>query len=102
MAYVSNGWSTGFTATVTLTNTGPTALTGWSLGFALAGGQRVAQGWQATVSQSGARVTATNLSYNGALAPGASVEFGFNGTHTGANPAPTAFTLGGVACVTAP
>ena len=35
-------------------------------------------------SQSGATVTATNAAWNGSLAPGGSVEIGFNGSHTGA------------------
>jgi hypothetical protein len=45
-------------------------------------------------------VTITNLSYNGSLAPGASLssEPGFNGTWSGTNSAPTAFTLNGKAC----
>ncbi|MDH6460314.1 hypothetical protein M2302_000469 [Micromonospora sp. A200] len=55
----------------------------------------------ATHRQTGTAVTATNLSYNGTLAPGASTSFGFNGTHTGSNPRPTTFTLNGVTCATA-
>jgi endoglucanase len=97
VAYSTTDWSTGFTATVTITN-GPVALSGWSLTFPYAAGQRVAQAWSAVVTQSGPQVTATNLSYNGALAPGATVSFGFNGTHTGANPRPASFALNGVAC----
>ncbi|GAB3956712.1 hypothetical protein GCM10027614_69800 [Micromonospora vulcania] len=95
VGYVTSDWNTGFTATVTITNTGTTAINGWALRFSFPAGQSVSQGWSATVSQSGAAVTATNLSYNGTVAPGASVSFGFNGTHTGSNPKPTAFTLNG-------
>ncbi|MGC4807407.1 glycoside hydrolase family 9 protein [Micromonospora sp. DT233] len=99
VGYSTSDWSAGFTATVTLTNTGTTALTGWSLAFAFPNaGQKVSQGWSANVTQTGAAVTATNLAYNGALAAGASTSFGFNGTHTGANPKPTAFTLNGSPC----
>ncbi|MEU4716014.1 cellulose binding domain-containing protein [Micromonospora purpureochromogenes] len=83
---------------LTLTST----LTGWTLGFSFpSGGQQVGQGWSATYRQTGTAVTATNLSYNGTLAPGASTSFGFNGTHTGSNPRPTTFTLNGVTCATA-
>ncbi|MEH1164459.1 glycoside hydrolase family 9 protein [Micromonospora sp. CPCC 205539] len=98
VGYATNDWSTGFTATVTITNTGTTAINGWTLRFSFTGGQTVSQGWSATVSQSGAAVTATNLSYNGTIAPGASGSFGFNGTHPGSNPRPTTFTLNGSAC----
>ncbi len=49
-------------------------------------GQKVGQAWSANVTQTGTAVTASNLSYNGTLAPGASTSFGFNGTHTGSQP----------------
>ncbi|MFF5218898.1 glycoside hydrolase family 9 protein [Micromonospora sp. NPDC000442] len=99
VSYGSNDWSTGFTANITITNTGTTAINGWTLAFSFPNsGQRVGQGWSATYAQTGAAVTATNLSYNGNLAAGASVGIGFNGTHTGSNPKPTAFTLNGATC----
>ena len=96
--YTANGWNTGFTAAVRVTNTSSSALSSWTLGFSFANGQQVTQGWSATWSQSGSSVTATNAAWNGALAPGASVEIGFNGSHSGTNNAPTAFTLNGTAC----
>ena len=43
-------------------------------------------------------MTAVNVSYNGTLATDGSASFGFNGSWTGSNPAPTAFTLNGIAC----
>jgi hypothetical protein len=46
-------------------------------------------------------VTVTNAGWNGAVAPGASVSFGMNGTHTGANPRPAAFAVNGSACTVA-
>ncbi|WP_428961283.1 glycoside hydrolase family 9 protein [Micromonospora fluostatini] len=102
VGYTTNDWNSGFTANVTVTNTGTTPLTGWTVGWTFSNaGQKAGQAWSATVTQTGTAVTATNLSYNGALAPGASTSFGFNGTHTGANPKPTAFTLNGVACTLA-
>ncbi|MEV6879840.1 cellulose binding domain-containing protein [Amycolatopsis sp. NPDC051128] len=63
-----------------------------------AAGQRVAQGWSGTWTQSGAHVTVDAPSWQADLAPGASAVTGFNGTFTGSNPAPTAFTLNGTAC----
>ena len=99
VAYATNDWGSGFTANITISNTGTTAINGWSLGFTFPHtGQKVSQGWSATFTQTGTAVTATSLSYNGALAPGASTGIGFNGTHTGSNPKPTSFTLNGVAC----
>ena len=101
VAYSTSDWSNGFTATVTITNTGTTAINGWTLRFAFPGGQQLSQGWSAAWSQSGANVTATNASWNGTLAPGASTQLGFNATHTGSNPRPTAFTLNTNTCTVA-
>ncbi|MEV4842304.1 glycoside hydrolase family 9 protein [Micromonospora matsumotoense] len=99
VGYTTSDWTSGFTASISITNTGTTALNGWNLAFTFpTSGQKVSQGWSATFAQTGAAVTATSMSYNGALAPGASTSIGFNGTHTGSNPKPTAFTLNGAAC----
>ncbi|MBX6766021.1 MAG: cellulose binding domain-containing protein [Actinomadura rubrobrunea] len=97
---VGSRWDTGFTATVTITNTGAT-INGWTLTFDLPAGQRVSQGWGAQWSQSGTTVTAENAPWNGTLAPGQSTSIGFNGTHTGEDAKPTAFTLNGSSCTTA-
>ncbi|TDC65341.1 endoglucanase, partial [Micromonospora sp. KC207] len=102
VAYATSDWSTGFTANITITNTGSTALNGWSLAFTFpTTGQKVGQGWSANFTQTGTAVTASNAPYNAALAPGASTTLGFNGTHTGTNPKPTAFTLNGSPCTLA-
>ncbi|MEU4215152.1 glycoside hydrolase family 9 protein [Actinoplanes sp. NPDC026623] len=99
VVYTTNDWSTGFTATVAITN-GPVAANGWTLTFPYAAGQKVSQAWSSTVTQSGTQVTASNASFNGNLPAGGTVSFGFNGTHTGTNPPPTSFTLNGTACAT--
>jgi cellulose 1,4-beta-cellobiosidase len=95
--YTVNQWDSGFTAQITLTNTGP-ALSTWTLGWTFAGNQKVTQGWNATITQNGQAVTAKDLGYNGAIATGGTASFGFNGSYSGTNTSPTAFTLNGVAC----
>ncbi|WP_244253951.1 cellulose-binding domain-containing protein [Micromonospora tulbaghiae] len=90
-------WPGGFTANVDVTNLGD-PINGWNLRWTFPSGQRVTQAWSATVTSSGADVTATNVGYNGAVATNGSVSFGFNGSWSGANTAPTAFSLNGVAC----
>ncbi|MFJ4854304.1 cellulase family glycosylhydrolase [Streptomyces sp. NPDC088730] len=95
---VTNTWQGGFQAAVKVTNLGA-PVTGWKLEFAMPSpGQRLAQGWNATWSQSGSAVSATAPDWNAALATGAVAELGFTGSFTAANPAPSAFTLNGVAC----
>jgi mannan endo-1,4-beta-mannosidase len=104
VTYQASNWggSTGFTANVTIANTGTTAVNGWTLKFTFPSGQRVSAGWGATVTQAAgsADVTAVALDYNRTIAPNASVGFGFNGSYSGSNTAPTAFTLNDVACTT--
>ncbi|MFF8593699.1 cellulase family glycosylhydrolase [Streptomyces sp. NPDC015220] len=94
---VTSQWSGGFQGAVTITNN-RAALTGWSLTFDFAGGQKVTQGWNAKWSQSGTTVTAVNESYNGSLGTGASVSAGFLGSGPGSTGAPTAFKLNGTTC----
>ncbi len=96
-----NAWNTGLTANITITNTGSTAINGWSLAFTLPAGQTITSGWNATYSPASGAVTARNISYNGALNPGGSTTIGFQATHTGNTAAPTAFTLNGAACTVA-
>lgn len=95
---ITNQWGGGFGADVTVTNLGD-PLNGWTLTWAFAAGQQVAQSWNATVSQSGAQVTARDAGYNAAIGTGGTANFGFNGSwnDTG-NPAPTGFALNGVTC----
>ncbi|WP_052888464.1 cellulose binding domain-containing protein [Thermogemmatispora carboxidivorans] len=96
--YAVNQWPGGFTANLTVTNTGTTTINGWTLTFTFPGNQAVTQGWNGVFSQQGSQVTITNASYNGSIAPGSSVYPGFNGTWSGSNPSPTAFYLNGTAC----
>jgi cellulose 1,4-beta-cellobiosidase len=91
-------WGGGFTGSVTITNLGD-AISSWTLTWTYAdANQKVTQPWNAAVTQSGTAVTAKNLSYNGSIATGANTNFGFNGTWSGSNPIPTAFSLNGNAC----
>ncbi|GHH81180.1 endoglucanase [Kitasatospora indigofera] len=96
--HVDSAWAGGFTATVTLRNTGPTALQGWSLGWSFPADQKITNAWNAVVTQSGAGVTAEDLGWNGAVAPGGTTSFGFQAGRTGANDAPARFTLNGAVC----
>ncbi|GAA3727613.1 cellulose binding domain-containing protein [Salinactinospora qingdaonensis] len=96
---VANEWNSGFTGSVTVTNTGDTAIQDWELAFDFTAGQQLTNGWSAQWSQSGTTVTATAPSWaSGDLAPGASVTAGFNASHSGNNPVPEEFTVNGTTC----
>jgi hypothetical protein len=91
-------WSGGFAAQVTITNTGPATIDGWTLAFPTGGDQRVASSWNATFAQSGRNVTVTAARWNTRIAPGDSVTAGLLGRWTTSNAAPPAFTLNGAPC----
>lgn len=97
ITYQLNQWSGGFTAQLQITNNA-TALTSWTLTWTFTGNQQVTSAWNATVTQSGAAVTAQSLAYNGSLPTGGSVQFGFQASFTGSNDVPTDFALNGTSC----
>jgi chitodextrinase len=104
VTYQTQNWGgdSGFTGNVTITNTGTTAVDGWTLRFTFPGDQRVSAGWNATWSQpsGSANVAAVNADHNRTIAPNAAVGIGFNGTFSGGNAAVTSFTLNDLACTT--
>ncbi|MFI6823287.1 cellulase family glycosylhydrolase [Micromonospora sp. NPDC050187] len=81
-------WQGGFQGEVKVT-AGTSAIRDWTVVWTFADGQTVSQAWNATVTSSGATVAARNMSYNGALAAGASTTFGFVGAWNGTNSRPT-------------
>jgi cellulase/cellobiase CelA1 len=93
-----NAWNTGLTETITITNTSTTAVNGWQLRFTLPGGQAITGGWSAGYSPTTGEVTARNVDYNAAIAPGGSVQIGFQATHTGDSAAAGGFALNGERC----
>ena len=98
---VTNQWTGGFGGSITITNTSSTTWSSWTLNFTFPGSQQITQGWNGVFAQSGAKVTVTNASFNGTLAPGASANPGFNASWNGSNPNPTSFTVNGASCTTA-
>ena len=74
---ISSDWGTGFTGTITVTNTGTTALSNWTLAFNFSG--QISSIWNGTiVSQTGTLYVVQGASWNSSLAPGATTSFGFN------------------------
>ncbi|MBP2706078.1 cellulose-binding domain-containing protein [Microbispora sp. RL4-1S] len=83
-----NSWSGGYQGEVTVT-AGGSAVNGWTVKWALSGGQSVTQVWNGTLSASGSNVSVSNASYNGSLGAGASTTFGFLANGTPSTPSPT-------------
>ncbi|AEV83042.1 1, 4-beta cellobiohydrolase [Actinoplanes sp. SE50] len=84
---VTSSWQGGYQAAVTVT--AGRAITGWTVGWTLAGGQTISQAWNGTLSVSGSAVTVRNVSWNGSLASGATADFGLIGTGAATTPALT-------------
>ncbi|MBB5114679.1 PHB depolymerase family esterase [Micromonospora echinospora] len=93
-----NAWNNGLTENITISNTGSTAVNGWSLAFTLPGGQTITSGWNASYSPSSGQVTARNVSYNAVIPARGSTTIGFQATHTGNTARPSSFTLNGQSC----
>ncbi|SCG41640.1 PHB depolymerase family esterase [Micromonospora zamorensis] len=93
-----NAWNTGLTENITVTNTGTTAVNGWSLVFTLPSGQTITSGWNASYSPSSGQVTAKNVAYNAGIPANGSVTIGFQATHSGNTAKPSAVTLNGASC----
>ncbi|WP_327313135.1 GH12 family glycosyl hydrolase domain-containing protein [Streptomyces sp. NBC_01235] len=100
VAYATNVWQGGFTADVTITNTGSSPVSGWKLAFTLPSGQRITNAWNANLSGSSGAVTASNVAHNGEVPAGGQVAFGFQGTSGGTFAKPSDFSLNGTACTT--
>ncbi|MER5530267.1 glycoside hydrolase family 18 chitinase [Streptomyces sp. NPDC002677] len=91
----TSDWGTGFGGQWTVKNTGTTSISSWTVEWDYPSGTSVTSAWDADVTSSGTHWTAKNKSYNGSIAPGASVSFGFNGAGSGA---PSNCLLNGASC----
>ncbi|HKF50647.1 MAG TPA: cellulose binding domain-containing protein [Terracidiphilus sp.] len=97
---ISNSWSGGFGASISIKNNGTTAISSWALAWTFANGQTITQFWNGVESQNGATVTVKNESYNGSIPAGGTVTgLGFNGTwNNSTNAIPSVISLNGTAC----
>jgi endoglucanase len=91
---LQSSWTAGFTANVTLANTGTAAFGGWTVSWTYPGDQKITNLWSAFYTQTGEAVSAHDpFDTNATIAPGASASFGMQGTYSASDAAPTAFTL---------
>ena len=72
----SSGWGTGFTGAMKIKNTGTKAITGWTMEFDLKA--NIVNIWNAViVSHVGTHYVIKNADWNGTIAAGAEISFGF-------------------------
>jgi hypothetical protein len=98
VTYTPNNYPGGFTANITLANTGMTAINGWTLQFTFPGDQKITSTWNGTTTQSGKNVSITNASYNASIPANGSTTLGFQGTWTANKTSPASFTVNGATC----
>ncbi|SCF10887.1 chitinase [Micromonospora mirobrigensis] len=88
-------WGSGWEGRYTIANGGASSLSAWTVSFDLPAGTTVGTYWDALLTSSGQRYTFTNRSWNGTVAPGATVSFGFLASGPGA---PVNCLLNGAPC----
>jgi endo-1,4-beta-xylanase len=98
VTYTPTNWPGDFTANVTIGNRGTTSINGWTLTFTFPGDETISSAWNTAFTQTGTRVSATSTNYDATIPPGASQSFGFLGTWTSNDTAPTSFRVNGTAC----
>jgi endo-1,4-beta-D-glucanase Y len=98
MTFSKNEWPTGATVQVTVTNTGSSAINGWTAAFSFPGNQKISQLWNGTVTQTGQNVSVKDLGYNSSIPVGGNVGFGFNLDYSGTNGNFTGFSINGKTC----
>ncbi len=90
---VVSDWGSGYTANVNLKNTGTAPVTGWTVSFDL--DDPITTFWSAKGgTRSGSKVTFTNESWNGVIAPGQTVTFGIQ-TSSSADKVASNFSVNG-------
>ncbi|WNI19664.1 lytic polysaccharide monooxygenase [Actinacidiphila sp. ITFR-21] len=82
---VSNVWSGGFQAEVTVMNHGTSPSGHWQVNWTPGSGTQITTLWNGTLSSSGGTVSVANAAYNGTIAPDGSTTFGFTANSTGNN-----------------
>ncbi|SDG59185.1 Chitinase [Sinosporangium album] len=91
-------WGSGFEGRYTIKNNTSAAITTWKVEFDLPAGHQVTSSWDAVQSRTGQRYTFTNVGWNGSVAPGGTVTFGFLGSPGGAAAEPQNCKINGVDC----
>ncbi|WP_433722461.1 cellulose binding domain-containing protein [Actinoplanes sp. CA-051413] len=90
-----SSWNTGYGADYVITNTGDATATGWTVEFDLPAGTTVTSSWSSVRASTGNHHRFTNVSWNGTVAPGVTVSFGFNVAALGV---PLGCTINGAPC----
>ena len=100
---VQSDWGTGFNAVINVTNTGATAINGWTLTWTWAGNQTITSAYGINSwNQGGPSVTfsAPPGFWDATIAPGQTLSYdiGLSASYSGTNTSPTVFLINGMTC----
>ncbi|WP_199439331.1 glycosyl hydrolase family 18 protein [Umezawaea beigongshangensis] len=93
----SSDWGTGYEGKYVITNNSTSPLTSWTVEFDLPANHKISSTWDGVQSTSGQHVTVKNT-WNGTVAAGGTVSFGFNVAYSGAYSAPSGCKVNGGSC----
>jgi len=79
---VTNSWGSGYQGAIRITNKGTSAINGWTATWQYSGANRLSGSWNANITGANP-YSATNVSWNGNLISGQTVEFGIQGNTNG-------------------
>nr|WP_169806303.1 cellulose binding domain-containing protein [Herbidospora sakaeratensis] len=102
VTYSTGTWNGAFNGGVVVKNTGTTPVQNWTVQWTWSGNQAITGAWNATVTQTGAAVTAKDAGHNSYIGPGSSQSFGFSATATGTNAIPAQFKMNNIVCTRVP
>jgi chitinase len=95
----TSSWETGYTAQFSIKNDTSAPVSGWKVEFDLPAGTTVGAYWDALQTNSSGHYAFTHREYNGSVAPGATVTFGFNASGTAS---PANCRINGSSCAGSP
>ena len=95
---VAKEWAGGFHTELIVRNNTDKPFAQWKLYWRFPSGQQIRETWGMTARQFGPDVLAVSQDPSGSIGAGGSVSLRFNAAVSGANVAPTAFMVSGVAC----
>ena len=93
-------YNPGFQVSITITNTTPATINGWTIQFTLATTATVSNAFSGTLTRNGTTGTITPLVWSAQIGAGGQMFTGFSGSAVPFTP-PTGFTLNGLPCTTA-
>jgi chitodextrinase len=94
----TSDWGNGYVANYVIRNGSGASVSDWKLEFDLPAGEHVTSAWSGKLSASGNHYVLTPEDWTRTIAPGASVQVGFQGDYSGTFAAPAACKINGASC----